>query len=181
MKRYILTGAPGAGKTAILRQLERDGHAVVEEAATDVIALEHARANGEPHTNAAFVDQIAILQRSRQLQAVAATSGLQFYDRSPVCTAALAEFLGYPVSRVLRSELDRIADAAVYRRTVFFIENLGFVTPTAARRINFADTLRFEAVHRRVYAELGYACVSIAPGPVDLRAEAIKAVVATEG
>src|SRR5665213_3132380 len=35
MKRYILTGAPGAGKTAILRQLERDGYGVIEEAATD--------------------------------------------------------------------------------------------------------------------------------------------------
>jgi predicted ATPase len=39
MKRYILTGAPGAGKTAIIRQLELDRFSVVEEAATDVIAL----------------------------------------------------------------------------------------------------------------------------------------------
>jgi predicted ATPase len=39
MKRYILTGAPGAGKTAILRALERNGRVVIEEAATDVIAL----------------------------------------------------------------------------------------------------------------------------------------------
>ena len=34
MKRFIITGAPGAGKTAILRQLELDGFGVVEEAAT---------------------------------------------------------------------------------------------------------------------------------------------------
>jgi predicted ATPase len=36
---YVLTGAPGAGKTAILRLLEASGYPVVEEAATDVIAL----------------------------------------------------------------------------------------------------------------------------------------------
>jgi predicted ATPase len=42
MKRFILTGAPGAGKTVILRQLECDGFGVVEEAATDVIALGEA-------------------------------------------------------------------------------------------------------------------------------------------
>lgn len=42
MPRYILTGTSGAGKTAILRQLELNGHVVVEEAATDVIALENA-------------------------------------------------------------------------------------------------------------------------------------------
>ena len=35
MPAYILTGAPGAGKTAALRHLETDGYAVVEEAATE--------------------------------------------------------------------------------------------------------------------------------------------------
>ena len=29
MRRFIITGAPGAGKTAILRQLELDGFRVV--------------------------------------------------------------------------------------------------------------------------------------------------------
>ncbi|MGO9271366.1 MAG: AAA family ATPase [Terriglobia bacterium] len=32
MRRFIITGAPGAGKTAIIRQLELDGFSVVEEA-----------------------------------------------------------------------------------------------------------------------------------------------------
>lgn len=48
MKRFIVTGAPGAGKTAIIRQLEHDGFSIVEEAATDVIALEQARGIAEP-------------------------------------------------------------------------------------------------------------------------------------
>jgi len=43
MKRFILTGTPGSGKTAILRQLEMEGYGVVEEAATDVIALDRRR------------------------------------------------------------------------------------------------------------------------------------------
>jgi predicted ATPase len=44
MRRFILTGPPGAGKTAIIRQLELDGFCVVEEAATDIIALSQDRA-----------------------------------------------------------------------------------------------------------------------------------------
>ena len=36
MRRFIITGAPGSGKTAIIRQLELDGFSIVEEAATDV-------------------------------------------------------------------------------------------------------------------------------------------------
>ena len=48
MKRFVLTGAPGAGKTAVLRELELDGFGVVEEAAADFIALAQARGVAEP-------------------------------------------------------------------------------------------------------------------------------------
>jgi predicted ATPase len=39
MRRFIITGAQVAGKTALIRQLEIDGFSVVEEAATVVIAI----------------------------------------------------------------------------------------------------------------------------------------------
>ncbi len=58
MKRYILTGALGAGKTAILRLMESLGYGVVEEAATAVIALEQARGDPEPWTRAFFIDEV---------------------------------------------------------------------------------------------------------------------------
>ena len=69
MKRFIITGAPGAGKTAIIRQLELDGFSVVEEAATDVIAAAHARGTDELWRHPSFIDAIAHLQRDRQIQA----------------------------------------------------------------------------------------------------------------
>ncbi|MER6582341.1 AAA family ATPase, partial [Nonomuraea sp. NPDC001023] len=45
---HVLTGTPGAGKTAVLRLLEVRGYSVVEEAATDVIALGQALGRAEP-------------------------------------------------------------------------------------------------------------------------------------
>ena len=77
MKRFILTGTPGAGKTAILRQLERDGFAVVEEAATDIIALWQARGVAAPWTHPAFIDAIAALQSQRQVRASHETGEVQ--------------------------------------------------------------------------------------------------------
>jgi predicted ATPase len=174
MKRYILTGAPGAGKTTILRQLEMDGYGVVEEAATDVIALEQARGNGEPWTEPSFVDTIAVLQRERQVQTSTLTRDVQFYDRSPICTYALSMFLGHPVSATLSRELERIEAERIYDKQAFFIQNLGFVTPTEARRISFEDSLRFERVHEEAYRVFGYTCVPIAPGELSDRVEAIK-------
>ena len=72
MRRYVLTGTPGSGKTAMLRLLERAGYRVVEEAATDVIALEQALGNSELWRNPGFIDHIVALQQARQRRGHAA-------------------------------------------------------------------------------------------------------------
>jgi len=69
MKRFIVTGAPGAGKTAVVRQLELEGFSVVEEAATDVIAAAQTQGTAEPWRDPSFIDAIARLQRDRQIRA----------------------------------------------------------------------------------------------------------------
>ena len=181
MKRYILTGAPGAGKTVILRALELRGYPVVEEAATDVVASAQARGDSEPWTAPRFVDDIVELQRHRQDWTAARSGPVQIFDRSPVCTLALARFLGLPVSDALARELERIERQAIYERRVFFVESLGFVTNTEVRRINLQDAQRFGAVHETAYRELGYELVRIAPGAVSDRADQVERLVQSWG
>jgi predicted ATPase len=178
MKRFVLTGAPGAGKTAILRQLELDGFSVVEEAATDVIALQQAQNIEEPWKYPSFIDAVVDLQKLRQLPASGEPGGVQFHDRSAVCTAALAAYLGHPVSEALACELDRIRTEAIFQKRVFFIRNLGFITPTEARRISFEETLRFERIHEKTYRDFGFEIVSIEPGRLLDRVAAIKSAIA---
>lgn len=173
MKRFILTGAPGSGKTAILRQLELEGMGVVEEAATDVIALEQARGVAEPWTQPSFIDQVVALQARRRTQLV---DDVQFHDRSAFCTAALADFLGYPPSGMLLRELDLLKREGFYDRRILFVQSLGFVTPTAARRINLEEARRFEAVHEKVYRLHGFELIPISPGSVVDRVAAIQGV-----
>jgi predicted ATPase len=172
MRRLVLTGTPGAGKTAILRHLELDGHVVVEEAATDVIGLEQARGDPHPWTRPSFIDAVVALQQQRQLRTVG--GDVQFFDRSPVCTLALCRWLGRPVPLALSQELDRIERAAVYDRGVLFVDRLGFVTPTAARRITSDEAVHFERVHEEVYRSFGYECVHIRPGTLADRIEALR-------
>ena len=173
MKRYILTGTPGSGKTAILRQLEVDGFSVVEEAATDVIALWQARGIDEAWKDVAFIDAIAGLQRQRQLGAAGEAAAMQFHDRSVVCTAALARYLGFPVTEVLSRELERISADGIFERRVFFVRNLGYVAPTQARRISYEDALRFERIHEETYREFEFEIVFVEPGSVGERVAAI--------
>ena len=178
MNRYILTGAPGSGKTAILRRLELDGVAVVEEAATDVIALSQARGVDQPWQEPDFTDAIAGLQRRRQSAAEhRLAEELVLFDRSPICTYTLALFLGHDVGPVLAGELDRIRAERIYERRVFFVVGQGFLTPTPARRITAADAQRFEELHAKVYSSLGYELVAVEPGPLDVRAGFVRAQV----
>jgi predicted ATPase len=177
LQRHILTGAPGAGKTIVLRQLELDGFAVVGEAATDLIAL--VTANGvERHWELpSFIDDILALQVLRQRRADAWPVATIVYDRSPICTLALARYIGRQPSPALRAEIDRIQREAVYAPRVFFVELLGFITPTEARRISLEESARFAEVHVETYRELGYELVFVPPGTPRGRADQVRQLI----
>lgn len=177
MTRFIVTGAPGSGKTAIIRQLEHDGFSVVEEAATDVIALEQARGMAEPWTHPSFIDAVANLQRQRQMRSSHNADEVQFHDRSAFCTAALARYLGHPLSATFSQELQRIQAEAIFQRRVFFVRNLGFITPTEARRISFEESLCFERIHEETYRDFGFEIFAVEPGTLAERVAAIKAAI----
>jgi predicted ATPase len=173
MKRYILTGTPGSGKTSILHELKTQGYLVVEEAATDVIALEQIHDNPEPWMQPNFIDKIVRLQKQRQIETLTYPYEIQLYDRSPICTYALSRYLGYPPSPCLLEEMERIEGENIYQRQVFFIENLGFCQPTEARKISFEESLIFEKIHVETYTSFGYDLIKIPPHSLSERVHSI--------
>jgi len=175
MKRFILTGAPGSGKTSILRVLAATGYPVVDEAATDVMAARLAAGDTEPWTDPIFIELIALLQRERSKQPVSPGATAQVHDRSAVCTVALAHHVGHPVPPVLDAEIARITEAGYLDRRVFFVRPLGFLEPTEVRRISYEESLAFEHLHETEYQRLGFEIVDVPVGPVAERAAAIDA------
>jgi predicted ATPase len=81
---------------------------------------------------------------------------VQFYERSAVRTLALARHLGHPVGVTLARELRLICAGRVFERRELLVRDLGFITPTPARRIGLYEALRTEATHEAAYRELGY-------------------------
>jgi predicted ATPase len=161
IRRYVLTGAPGAGKTTLICALRERGHQVVAEAATDVIARRHAAGIAEPWLDATFLEEIVELQRRRER---AAHGDVIFFDRSPLCTLALAHYIDGPIPRALRAAVDRMPET--YEHQAFLVRPLGFVERTAARRISYADSLRFGAIHEEVYRSHGFTLVDVPKAPL---------------
>jgi predicted ATPase len=91
---------------------------------------------------------------------------VQFFDRSPVCTLALARHLQRPVSPTLAAEVARVLADRVYEPQVFFVRPLGFLVNTPARRISYQDALEFEALHEAAYREHGFTLVDVPAAPV---------------
>jgi predicted ATPase len=177
MTRFILTGTPSSGKTTLIRALSAAGQVTVQEAATDVIALETQLGNAEPWRRPDFIDNIIALQRQRLVDAPDHEGAAQFHDRSPVCTYALSTFLGFAPSPTLLEEMARVERGNVFEMRAFFIENLGFIEPTGARKISFEESLVFERVHRETYQRFGYEIVSIPAASVAERVRQILCLV----
>jgi predicted ATPase len=172
VRRWIVTGAPAAGKTTLLAELARRGHAVVPEAATEVVArLGHDADRG------LVLDEITALQHSRQSAPVPAEVRHQLFDRSPVCTLALARHMGDEPTAALQAELDRIATYEIYERRVVYVAWSGRLAPTDVRRITAEQTVDFDRTHRQTYLELGYELVEVPVVDVADRADLVEAVV----
>lgn len=194
-KRYILTGMPGSGKTSVLQYLEGEGVSqdrldkelrwlVVQEAATEVIALEQKRGVPQPWEAPDFLDKIVILQKERQricdqqmTQQGRAVNGpsIAFYDRSPFCTYALGVYLAqlkgeaFSPSHTLSKEMDRCLGGGIYEKQVFFFENLGFIEFTKARQISYEEALIFEKIHIDVYQQFGFDIIFVSKGTITQR------------
>src|SRR5262249_44494267 len=176
MKRFILTGAPGSGKTSILRVLAAAGYPVVEEAATDANAALLAAGDTEPWPDPVFIQRIAVLQRHRRQEPVRPGATAQVHDRSAVCTLALARHLGRPVPPVLDAEIARITEAGYFDRRVFFVRPLGFLEQTDVRRISYEESLAFERAHEAEYLRLGFEIVEGLAAPGGARAAGVDAL-----
>jgi len=168
MKKYILTGGPGSGKSSIILELERLGMATIREAAEDVIKLQQAHGNPEPWTDQDFQTQIYKLQVQRERNILERNYPI-FLDRGTIDGLAYAEFRNEDPPIGLRQDLIN----RNYNNKVFLIENLGNCQNTEVRKENLEEALILENLLEKTYKELGHKIIRIPPATLQERTNLI--------
>ena len=173
MPMTVVTGAPGAGKTAILKALEPSiPH--VPEPARIVLAEERASGgNGTPDQDPElFVKRL--LERSIESHRDALRAGVPvLFDRGVPDCAAYARLLGVDPAKSIEA-----ASTYRYRRVVLVAKPWrGIYVMDDERKMSFEATLRFQELIEQAYEDAGYELVEIPRGDLANRVDFVTSFV----
>jgi predicted ATPase len=171
---YVLTGAPGSGKTAILRELVALGFAAVAEPARQVLAQQRAiDGTGVPERDPRRFCELMLSRALLEFRRMAGAGVPVFFDRG------IPDLIGY--ARLLGVDASAAEAAALAHR----YNDLVFMTPSwpaiyvldEERRMPFEVARSFGESFRAIYADLGYRVVDLPPASPRARAEFVVSAV----
>jgi predicted ATPase len=174
---FILTGAPGSGKTAILSRLG-DGFTCVDEPAREVLAEQRATGGRGTWDRDPSVFVHLLLQRSIEKFAMARRSaGNVVFDCGIPDRVVYAVRAGIDPTPSLEA-----VDAYRYQPHVLFLEPWSEIYETDEERVmSFDDTMSFSEELRDVYERSGYTVVDVPRDPIGERATFVRMMVTRFG
>ena len=167
---FVLTGAPGAGKSAILSRLGREFRCV-DEPAREVIAEQRASGGRGTWDQDRPLFAGLLLQRSiEKYEAERGSSERVLFDRGIPDCVVYAMRAGVDPAPSLKA-----VDAFRYEAEVLFLEPWSEIYTTDDERImSFEDTVSFSDALRDVYGRSGYRLVTVPQAPIEARADFIR-------
>ena len=157
-QKYIITGAPGTGKTAIIDTLKKEGHSCAEEISRTII-IEQIANGGDalPWKNlAAFSQQVIAL---RKLQHTNAPQGrTHFFDRGIIDVIAYLKHDKLAVN----NEIMEMVKQFPYNKTVFYTPIWAEIyTNDNERKEDIITAKNIENILLTTYQSFGYNLVEV--------------------
>lgn len=165
MKRVVFTGAPGAGKTAVLLALRDAGHAVVDESARAVIRERRALGLSPRPSPREFAQEV-LARDIAKYRSVNAQAGWTFFDRAVPDALCMLNHTRALTKAALAADLS----AYPYHRQVFVFPPWAAIYRTDAERDQTLEQARH--AHRALvnwYRRCGYEVCSVPKLPVAQR------------
>jgi len=152
-EKIALTGAPGSGKSSILKELEMIwGENIIAEAAEDIIKYLQSHGNPRPWELQNFQDYILCLQYRREGQMEALNERV-FIDRGILDGLAYCQRSCREPSPIMNKAIKETLGR--YKR-VFLIELGNDCQRNNVRREDLQEALELQELQFRNYTEAGY-------------------------
>lgn len=176
VKRIVLTGGPGAGKTSLLLGLHARGYAIVHESARAVIRERRASGLSPRSRPSEFASEV--LRRDIEcFEGHNADSALSFYDRSVLDALWMLEQVTPFEPRALQELLSRYP----YHRTVFILPPWDVIyAQDAERDQTFAEAVRVHGMLDAWYRRCGYELIEVPKVSVAERCDYVLQTLAAE-
>jgi predicted ATPase len=159
LRRIVVTGGPGAGKTSLIDALERRGFPRTLESGRAIIQSQ-VRTGGTalPWGDCQAYARLMLSMDGRFHVEAAILAGPVFFDRGAPDVVGYLRLCGLPVT----DDVAAVALALRYDPLVFVAPPWPEIfTNDAERRQDLAEAARTHAVMVQVYTELGYTLVEL--------------------
>jgi predicted ATPase len=171
---YLLSGAMGAGKSAVLDRLRERGIPCVPEPAREILREQRLiQGRGVPEKDAALFSML-MLSRSMHNYSENASSAAVVFDRG------IPDMLAY--ARLFQLDESCYANAAQefrYNPIVFHFPAWEQIYATdAERKMSFTDAKTFGAIVRSIHENLGYQILEVPRFSVEERVQFILDIIA---
>jgi predicted ATPase len=172
IRRYIITGGPGVGKTTIANELKKiQGFTAIDEAATRIIQKHLAEGTSKPWELKDFDEQIVAMQKEDRLNSNLLNEESIFFDRSSIDSISYClHHQKTPQKKVIEAA-EEVID--YYNPRVFLVENFGQCEQTAVRCETLEECHKIEQLLEKTYTALGFEVTRVKPGKVKDRIAAI--------
>ena len=165
----VITGAPGSGKTPIIRELVALGFTGVAEPAREVIAEQRAiGGDGVYDRDPRLFWRLMLSRAVADFERMNDADGPVFFDRG------IPDLIGY--ARLFGLDASAATSAATYRydEVVFVLPSWPDIYVTdSERKMTFESAEAFGEHVRDVYVELGYTVVAVPRDTVAVRSRFI--------
>jgi predicted ATPase len=167
---FVLTGAPGSGKSTLFQHLRSLGLQGIDEPARQILAEQRRIAgNGIPEKDARLFVDLMLSRMIGEYGRMEITTAPVFFDRGVPDMLAYASIFGfdYPPGQIA-------ARAYRYNRRVFFAPSWEEIYATDEERtMSFAAASQFGDELRIIYQQFDYVLVDLPYVSVQERAEFI--------
>lgn len=178
MKKIIITGGPGVGKTTTINLLKKDGTHVIDEVPRDIIAAEQKKKLENPAYNPVVPwTQIEEFQKLVIAEQLARENSIPNDFHTVLLDRSLVDIFGYCKIAGIQppQQLLELVKKAGYSK-VIFLEQLGTYATDTERKEDVELAKKIHAEILNAYKELGFEIIIVPPfeGKPEERAEFVK-------